>query len=228
METELPQQQPHPKDKRFQDITDDVYGMLTALYYAGKTKCGHSLWLFRCSCGNHHVTQPRAAIKSGDCGCQLGARISAGVTRHGCSEGSPAYKTWAGMIQRCTNKNQRSYKDYGGRGITVCERWLKFKNFYADMGERPSKEHSIDRIDVNGNYEPGNCRWATQAEQHANKTNNARWEFRGQVKCAFEWAAELGISIRTIRSRLRYGWTLEQALATPTSKIGAKNVKRLG
>jgi hypothetical protein len=81
----------------------------------------------------------------------------------------PEYKVWAAMIQRCSNPNNADYPDYGGRGIRVCDRWLKFANFYADMGPRPSPQHSIDRIDNDGNYALGNCRWATAADQRANQ-----------------------------------------------------------
>ena len=97
---------------------------------------------------------------------------------------------WRSMLSRCNLLTCKDYENYGGRGITVCERWQKFENFYADMGERPSKDHSIDRIDVNGNYEPGNCRWATRTEQQRNKTTTRKYKniesgFSGTlVECA--------------------------------------------
>lgn len=127
--------------------------------------------LCKCDCGNI-VPIYKYNLRDGiskSCGC-LRNEI---VTKHGHNTDkkgkSPTYSSWDGIIQRCNNPNCKAYKHYGGRGITVCERWNKFENFLADMGENPSKGYSIDRIDVNGNYEPSNCRWATAKEQSRNK-----------------------------------------------------------
>lgn len=123
-----------------------------------------------------------------------------------------AYNTWHGMLQRCRNKNSYMYRHYGGRGISVCQRWLTFSNFFADMGQPPTTQHTLDRINNDGNYEPSNCRWATRKEQSNNTRYNVRLEFMGKIRTITEWANELGIKQNTINYRLRRGWTVERAL----------------
>lgn len=127
---------------------------------------------------------------------------------------SITYESWLGMRRRCRREWDDSYRYYGGRGITVCERWSTFSNFLEDMGNRPSKDHSIDRIDSNGNYEPENCRWATRREQGNNRRNNRILEFRGESKTLSEWALQIGISANGLRMRLSR-WTLEKSLTEP-------------
>jgi hypothetical protein len=110
------------------------------------------------------------------CGCLQKDRAKDNA-KHG-KTGSPEYHAWSAMIQRCTNPKTKQYKDYGGRGIRVCQKWkCSFESFYADMGPRPSKAHSIDRKDNDGNYEPGNCRWATEREQKMNTRQNVRYKY---------------------------------------------------
>ncbi len=123
----------------------------------------------------------------------------------------PEYKTWRGMNQRCSNPKNPSFGHYGARGIRVCERWRDFVNFLSDMGERPGSGYSIDRIDPNGHYEPGNCRWATVREQARSKRSNRWIEFGGKRQLAIDWARDLGVSPDCIRKRLRE-WPLERAL----------------
>jgi hypothetical protein len=117
------------------------------------------------------------------------------------------------MWSRCTNKNAHQFKNYGARGITVCDRWKDFWAFIDDMGERPTASHSIDRIDVNGNYEPSNCRWATSTQQNRNRRNNSLLEFNGETKCLAAWAEERGIKQTTLLRRLERGRTVAEALA---------------
>lgn len=105
--------------------------------------------------------------------------------------------------------------NYKNRGIKVCDRWLSFSNFLADMGERPSPAHSIERNDNNGDYEPGNCRWATAAEQARNRRSNRVLTIRGEQRCAIDWAAETAVPLKTIYQRLRDGWPDEMAVFTP-------------
>jgi hypothetical protein len=134
---------------------------------------------------------------------------------HG-SGGSPEYRAWKNMLTRCLYKCHKDYHRYGGRGITVCERWrTSFANFLADMGLKPSPKHSIDRIDGSGNYEPSNCRWATQSEQMSNTSRNVNITFRGMTRNLSQWCELLGVSREMVRGRLARGWTVERAFTTP-------------
>lgn len=119
------------------------------------------------------------------------------------------------MLQRCRTQTHHAWNDYGGRGITVCDRWLVFKNFLADMGDPPAGLQ-LDRIDNDGNYEPGNCRWATRTVQAQNRQSTRLITFNGETKCMSEWARQLGVQPRLIAHRLKAGWTVEEALLRPT------------
>jgi len=123
------------------------------------------------------------------------------------------YGVWAQMIQRCTNPKQIGYASYGGRGITVCERWRNYENFIADMGKRPSAKHSIERNNNDGDYEPGNCYWATRFQQGRNRSDNRIITFNGRTQCLKDWATETGMKIATLKNRLDAdGWSIERAL----------------
>jgi len=123
------------------------------------------------------------------------------------------------MMARCYVKSATGYKNYGGKGIRVCKRWRKFENFLADMGERPSETHSIDRFpDQSGDYEPGNCRWATDEEQANNMSTNRVIEHDGKRKTISKWAKELGMTAGAIVNRLARGWSIEKALKTPRTR----------
>lgn len=123
------------------------------------------------------------------------------------------YESWKRMIQRCCNSKNHSYSAYGSKGIKVCDRWRDFNNFYSDMGERlPGM--TLDRIDVNGHYEPGNCRWSDQWTQQNNRRNNRKITFNGITLTVSEWSRKLGISENTLRSRIRQGWEVEKALSS--------------
>lgn len=122
-------------------------------------------------------------------------------------KGTRTYNLWQAMLAR----TRYGRKDYAGRGITVCDSWLKFENFYADMGEAPTGM-SLDRIDNNGNYEPSNCRWATHTQQMNNRRNNVFIEWDGKKQTVRQWERDLGMKPTTLRSRLRNGWSLEKAM----------------
>lgn len=133
----------------------------------------------------------------------------------------PLYETWRGMIKRCTNKNHTYYYRYGGRGIKVCESWLiDFNRFCIDMGEKPSKDYTLDRINNDGDYEPNNCRWATKEEQECNKVNNKFIEYNGKSQTLYQWSKELNIKKVTLKNRLYLGWTIERTFTTPVRKRG--------
>lgn len=139
---------------------------------------------------------------------------------------SPEYASWKKMLQRCNNPKHINYKYYGALGVTVCERWHYFPYFWKDMGPKPSPEYSIDRIDANGNYEPGNCRWATREMQSNNRRNSRFLTFRGKTQTRDQWAKEFGIHPMTLMARLRQGATVEEALLRPLHR-GKKPSQRL-
>ena len=122
------------------------------------------------------------------------------------------YDLWSSMKHRCLSSANPRYSDYGGRGITVCDRWLNFEVFLEDMGAQPSKEYSLDRIDNSGSYEPSNCRWATRAEQARNRRSNVNITHDGVTQCLTDWARSAGIKPSTLKYRLRNGWPMQIAL----------------
>lgn len=127
---------------------------------------------------------------------------------------NPVYNVWRSMKQRCINPNDRRYSSYGGRGILVCDSWQKFENFYADMGERPSPKHSIDRKDNDGPYSPDNCRWATNGEQIRNTRRTKLFVYQGETMALKDLAKRIGMAYTTLYMRLfKYGWPLEKALS---------------
>lgn len=166
----------------------------------------------RCDCGTIKVFG-LPALRNGhtkSCGCLRVDARREGMRTHG-GTGTPEHKIWLGMKRRCKDLNDRNY---GGRGIMVCERWEKsFEAFLADMGPRPSPEHSIDRYpDQNGNYEPGNCRWATRSQQARNMRVNVLIERNGETLCLAEWAERFGMSPSLLAGRLNSGWTFDEAI----------------
>lgn len=189
---------------------------LVAIRFIEKRKFGN-LWEFKCDCGK--ITQKidcnasRGQVKS--CGCQRTDSNKERMTTHGLCK-TPEYQIYHGMKQRCCNPDERAFPNYGGRGIKVCDRWLEgFENFIADMGPRPSKKHSIDRIDNNGNYEPGNCRWTTIDVQLFNRRTTSFVTYEGVTKPIREWCAELNMKLVTFKGRIRRGWTVEKLINQP-------------
>lgn len=185
------------------------FGRLVAV--RDESVVGRHLWRFRCDCGSEIVRlaalvrSPTRGLRS--CGCAK--RTRDGATR------VPEFRIWTGMLRRCTHPHESGYKNYGGRGISVCERWLSFENFLADMGRRPSRKHSIDRINNDGHYEPGNCRWATQKVQANNQRRSIRLYHHGRRITVAQIADRLGLSRMAVMLRLRRGATVAQILRTP-------------
>ena len=192
------------------DITNNKYGRLTAIKETSEYLGESRKWVCLCVCGKK-VKVSKNSLMSGNtksCGC---LRMDA-ITKHG-MYGTSVYRSWFALIQRCNNKNSTPYPYYGGRGISVCERWVNsFEDFYKDMGDKPSKNHSIDRIDNDGDYCPENCRWATNKQQSRNKRNNVMVEFKGKEQCITDWSIETGINKDTLKSRIDSGWTIEKSL----------------
>jgi hypothetical protein len=131
------------------------------------------------------------------------------------------FKSWQKMRARCNNPNQHGYARYGGRGITCCERWAVFDNFLADMGERP-EGRELDRINNDGNYEAENCRWATRRQQTLNTSKNRRITYQGESLTLAEWARKRGLSVNTLASRLRAGWSVAAAITQPVDQDMAR------
>jgi hypothetical protein len=157
---------------------------------------------------------------SSSCGCAQVESTKIHV-RHGMHNSRP-YHIWENMKQRCSNPKCMYYRFYGGRGIAVCERWLKFENFWEDMKSGYADHLTIDREDVNGNYEPGNCRWAPPYDQHSNTRSNIWIEFNGKKKTRQQWSREVGLRPGVILKRMRAGWSAEEALTTP---VGGRSKK---
>lgn len=180
----------------------------------------------RCDCGTvQWVGEYKLRTgHSRSCGCLQSEVTTQRSLKHGRStrgNRSPVYGVWRNMISRCTNPNVESYKNYGARGITVCERWLKFENFFEDMGEPPDGL-TIDRVDNNGNYFRGNCRWATRVDQARNrggKRKTVTLTFNGFTLSLVGWSEKLGIAREVLSRRYYAGWSTEKILTTP---IGGK------
>jgi hypothetical protein len=167
--------------ERRHNLTGQRFGNLTVLEFSHKNSSGNCYWKCLCDCGKESL-KVGTRLSTGhttSCGCQGLLNQKLLVTKHGFYN-TRTYHTWEGMIQRCTNPNATRYPDYGGRGVTVCDRWLTFTNFLEDMGERPENK-TLDRIDPFGNYEPWNCRWATRKEQ---QNNQRRHKMTEEVKNA--------------------------------------------
>lgn len=200
----------------FQDITGYRFGDWTVLERLDHRN-GSTHWLCRCRCGAEKEVsgQHLKRGKTKSCGCHREEQARERFTKHGL-RGNVVYVTYGGIMDRCYNRNCAEYKWYGGRGITVCDRWRQHpKVFIEDMGPKPTPTHSIDRIDNDGNYEPGNCRWATRAQQRRNSSRLKLVTFRGKTQCLQDWADELGMSRDTLYSRLvRGNWDVERALET--------------
>jgi hypothetical protein len=213
-----------------EDLTGHRFGRLTVLglgepvrYRADHpTKPGQIKrwkWRCRCDCGKE-VSVDASNLKhcTFSCGCHRRESCGNLFRTHGDS-GTPEYRIWCGMHKRCYNPNWKQYADYGGRGIKVCDRWRKsYANFLADIGRRPSPNHSLDRIDHDGDYSPENCRWATAVEQARNRRMARMLTYGGETMCLSAWAERYSLRAQTLGRRLRAGWDAERALTTPVEQ----------
>lgn len=199
---------------KMNNLTGKKFGMLTALSFerkkVGNFRRSKVYWKCSCDCSNEILVEASKLIAGQvSCGCAKGEKHGMSYTK--------IYRVWRGIIERCKDINNRNYQNYGGRGIDICERWEKsFSSFLVDMGNPPTKNHSIERIDNDGNYEPSNCRWATRKEQMNNKRNNVFLEYNGKTQTLSQWADEFGLPLETLRVRInRYKWSVDAALTTP-------------
>lgn len=206
---------------KFKDLTNKKLGRLTVIGRDGYAKNRGIMWKCICDCGNttmvHGDSLNRGLTKS--CGC-IQKEYATNNIKHGYSRRTGIHRTyssWQHMLSRCINENSNNYSDYGGRGITVCDEWLDFANFLADMGECKGKL-TLDRIDVDKGYNKDNCQWATMLHQENNKRNNRLIEFNGKTLTMAQWARDVGIKSNTLFSRLKSGWTVERALTEKTKE----------
>lgn len=214
---------PYPKVSSFIDLQGEQYGRLTVISFAGRSASRHKpVWLCRCECGNlTHVVGETMRSQNHpvvSCGCWRREKCLEKTRTHGASK-TREYRIWLSMKERCDKPSNDHYHRYGGRGITVCERWrANVESFLADMGPRPSRAHSVERLDNDGNYEPGNCVWATNTVQSRNRSNNRYVTFQGRRMAASEAAEIVGIKPLTLLARLRMGWPEHEAITVPVEK----------
>jgi hypothetical protein len=194
---------------KFVDRTGEVFGKLTVVEQAGRDKLKKVLWRCKCECGNEAVVVSGSLVTGNttSCGCVLRAAI----TKHGGS-GKGSYNTWRAMIRRCLVKTDKDYPHYGGRGVLVCPAWMEYKNFVADMGE-PNGDETLDRIDVYGNYEPSNCRWAGIQTQNRNVRlrANSTTGYIGVSKVGNKFMAKITVGKQAHYSKVLL--TVEEAAA---------------
>lgn len=210
---------------RFKDISGQVFGRLTVLGPCGYTTEGQARWTCRCECGKTTEVGGgklrRGTTRS--CGCLSVETTVARSTKHNLAHRGkviPEYRVWNTMKLRCNNPKITGYKDYGGRGISVCQRWRdSFADFIADMGRRPTSRHTIERADTNGNYEPSNCSWQTYAVQNRNRRDNRNITFNNRTQNVTDWATELGLKKGTLFHRLDSGWSVNKAFTTPARPL---------
>jgi hypothetical protein len=170
----------------------------------------------RCECGTMVIAKTnnlRGGITT-SCGCLRKELLRAMRTTHGLAN-TVMYRLWADMRNRCNNPRHHAWKNYGGRGIRVCERWNQFENFLKDMGERPEDHFTLERIDNASGYSPENVYWATPIEQANNKRNNHNLTYKGETFSIFEWARRKGMRPKTLFNRIKRGWAVEDALTCP-------------
>lgn len=200
------------------ELTGQKFGRWTVIGFAHKDKHLNTYWLCRCECGEERAVGG-AKVKRGEtksCGCLQREELIKRCTTHG-HTGSRIYEIWRAMLARCENPNHVHYHCYGGRGITICKKWMKFENFLEDMGEPPTNKHQIDRINNDGNYNKNNCEWVTPKQNSRNSRSNRLIEFDGKTQCISAWAEELDMNYNTLLSRLNR-WSIAKSL---TQKVSA-------
>lgn len=203
------------------------FNRLTVLKREHVDRSGTVHYLCKCICGTEKIING-SSVRCGavqSCGClqreraaiscaKIGKNSPAHLLRHGKS-GSKIHNTWLNMRRRCESPYATQYKDYGGRGITVCKRWKSFEKFYEDMGDPPSEKHTLDRINNSKGYSKSNCRWSTRAEQNLNHRRNHWITYGGETLTVSQWSIKLGGACNLVSTRLCSGWSEERAVSTP-------------
>lgn len=203
----------------FIDLAGQTFTKLTVVSRA-PNKGKHVIWHCECSCGNQAFVSSTHLRSSHtvSCGCYRSEKTRERRTIHGLKD-HPLYSTWKNLKKRCLNPNNDNYKYYGGRGITLCKEWVNsFPNFLKDVGEKPSPEHTLDRIDTNKGYNPSNCKWSTREEQVNNTRKNLYITHNDATLTCAQWSRKLNINYGTLISRIRKGWTAHDALTRPVKK----------
>jgi hypothetical protein len=203
------------------NLINQNFGRLTVIREIGTNKNRRVIWECLCECGAITKVVGRD-LRNGhtkSCGCYRAELSTKKFRKHG-KHNSAEYNSWRLLKNRCLNPNDQRFAEYGGRGIKVCDPWIdSFENFYADMGPKPSPQHSIDRIDVNGHYSPENCRWASCEEQANNTSRNVFVTHLGQTQTLAQWARELNINYNTLNNRYKRGWDSVRILSPVSKKI---------
>ena len=221
----MSEQHPIPTRSNFQNYMGHRFGRWLVVGYLGKIH--RQMWLCRCDCGNEKGVRIDGLLngRSKSCGCFSAERRKFCARTHGKTL-HPAWRVWRGMLRRCLKAGSQAYANYGGRGISVCQRWKdSFEDFCVDMGEVP-KGGSLDRINNAGNYEPGNCKWSTRSEQCRNRRSNNMITIDGVTRCLVEWAAISGVARDTITFRLKSGWSADKLLG-PVRSLRPSTSQRL-
>lgn len=205
---------------KFNDLTGMRFGRLTVIERV-ENRGNYAMWRCRCDCGGETITRT-SSLKNGhtkSCGCRQKQIVSKLMTKHGMCK-NRLYRIYQHMIRRCTAPNETGYENYGGRGIKVCNDWRNSFAVFADWAVKHGYDNmlTLDRIDVNGDYEPSNCRWATMVEQARNKRDNRILEFAGQSHTMKDWSEILNIPYGLINSRIFRGWSTERTLTTPRNE----------
>lgn len=219
-----PQSDLHPKTK---NIQGRVFGYWTVVSFDcyrrphNRSRWRGAYWTCICNCGTQRSVSATSLLEgnSKSCGCAQRLAIIQSNQKHGHASRkngkTKTYRAWRSMLTRCYLKSSDNFQRYGGRGIKVCERWLKFHNFLSDMGECPNGL-TLDRIDNEGDYTPNNCHWVTHVRQCRNRSTNHFVTFKGETPCIADWSDKIGISPKTLNSRInQYNWSIEKAITTP-------------
>lgn len=213
------------------NVTGFRFDRLIALRPVGYTRAKTILWLCQCDCGNMTVTylNKLRSGKTRSCGCLAREMTIQKNWKHGESH-TPLFRHWYGIIRRCTDPRRKGYVDYGGRGIRICDEWRNsfeaFRDHVAQLPGYGEDGYTLDRVDNDGNYSPGNLRWATRTEQNRNKRNVRPLTYQGRTQCLGAWAEEIGVKQKVLENRLRIGWSIERTLSTPLDAKRSDRAKK--